>query len=118
MSWTLRSTYEWAQHAVVARQLGMTEGDLERVRRGPQDPAWSPFEAAVLAVTDGLLADGHVDDELWNVLAERLDEAALMDLVFTVGGYATLAMLFNAADLPLDPDLDPADIADFPDPPR
>ena len=37
-----------------------------------------------------------VDDGTWTELAESYDVHQLMDIVFTVGGYSTLAMAFNA----------------------
>jgi alkylhydroperoxidase family enzyme len=111
LSWHYRSPYEWGQHVLVAEQLGMTRAEIERVIDGPEAAGWSSFEAAVLGATDQLLTDGDVDDATWEVLAGELDEPALLDLVFTVGGYATLAMAFNASRLALDPDLEgfPAD---------
>jgi hypothetical protein len=37
-----------------------------------------------------------VSASTWSQLAASLDERQLMDLVFTVGAYALLAMAFNA----------------------
>lgn len=105
ISWQFGSAYEWAQHVLAARQCGFTEEEIARVRLGADSPEWSAYDAALLRATDTLLDDGRIDDDTWQVLAESLDEAALLDLVFTVGGYATLAMVFNAVRLPLDPDL-------------
>lgn len=106
ISWQLRSEYEWGQHVPVARECGISDEEIGRITEGPGAHGWSAFDRAALRATDGLLADGRIDDESWAVLADSLDDAALLDLVFTVGGYATVAMVFNAAHLPLDPDIE------------
>lgn len=111
VSHRLGSDYEWAQHVPVALECGMTADEIGRVRL--DDVAdWSPFEAAVLGAVDGLLRDGHIDDGDWAALAGRLDERELLDLVFTIGGYATIGMVFNSAGLAMDPDI--VRYADFP----
>ncbi len=105
ISWQLNSPYEWGQHVPVAREVGMTDAEIDRVIAGPEADGWSRFDAAILRSVDGLLADGQIGDADWGVLAEALDEADLLEFVFTVGAYTTLGMVFNAAQLPLDPDL-------------
>lgn len=106
LAWVLRSEYEWGQHAPVARECGLSDADLDRIIAGPDADGWSILDAAALRATDGLLASGEIDDASWATLAEHFDEAALLDFVFTVGGYATVAMVFNAAGLPLDADIE------------
>lgn len=105
VAWNLGSPYEWGQHVPVALECGLAEADIARIPQGPVD-GWSDLDRALLDATDGLLTDGQVPDESWTVLAEAFDEQTLLDLVFTIGGYATLAMAFNAARLPLDPDIE------------
>lgn len=105
IAWQLRSDYEWGQHVPVAHDVGLGDEDLRRIMAGPDADGWSAFDAAALRATDGLLADGGIDDESWQVLSATLDDAAMIDFVLTVGGYATIAMLFNAAGLALDADL-------------
>ena len=102
VSHRLGSPYEWGQHVPVALACGITPDEIDRVALGPGADGWSAVDAAVLAATDGLLRDGDIDEATWAVLADAFDEPTLLDLVFTVGGYATLAMAFNAARLPLD----------------
>lgn len=106
VSWLLRSEYEWGQHTVVARQCGITDDEIDRIREGPDTPGWSTLDRAVVAATDALVTSGTLDDAEWAELAEHYDDEAVLDFVFTVGAYATLAMAFNVARLPLDEGLD------------
>ena len=54
---------------------------------------------------DELVIDAQISDETWAVLAGELDQHQLMDLVFTVGNYDLLAMVFLSFGVPVDTDL-------------
>ena len=84
--------YEWEHHASMAKRLGITEDEIEAVRRGE---ASDEFERAVLTGVDELEEESQLSDETWAALGERLDDRQRMDYIFTVGCYATLAMAFN-----------------------
>ena len=100
-----QSDYEWEQHAVLAGDAGLDADDIARIAEGPQAPGWSAVDAAMLSAVDELVRDGMVGDTTWRVLAGELDEQQLMDLVFTVGAYETLAMAFRSFGVELDDDL-------------
>jgi len=51
----------------------------------------------------------RIADTTWNELAVHLDAAQLMDVIFTVGAYDTLAMFIRSVDMELDDDLRPPD---------
>jgi AhpD family alkylhydroperoxidase len=86
------SAFERAQHEEIARREGIDDADIARVAEGADAPGWSPADAALLRGTDELLSTWAVSDATWDQLASDLDEHQLMDLVFTVGNYALLAM--------------------------
>ncbi len=98
------STYEWAQHAVLAEDAGLDRDEVARIAEGPE-AGWSGLEHAMLQAVDELVADAKIADGTWTVLAAELDEHQLMDLVFTVGAYDALAMAFRSFGVPLDDDL-------------
>src|SRR6201993_1479777 len=85
--------YEWEHHASMAKRLGITEDEIEAVRRGE---ASDEFERAVLTGVDELEEESQLSDETWAALGARLDDRQRMDYIFTVGCYATLAMAFNS----------------------
>ena len=100
-----KCAYEWAQHVIVARDVGLTDDEIARVTLGPDAPFWDPSEAALIRAVDELVADGAIGDETWGLLAAELDTQQLMDLIFTVGAYDALAMLMLSFRLELDDDL-------------
>lgn len=97
--------YEWAQHAVLADDAGISLEELERIRTGSDATGWAPLDAALLAAADELVGDARIAEPTWAVLAAELDTQQLMDLVFTVGAYDLLAMAFRTFDVELDTDL-------------
>lgn len=99
------SGYEWAQHAVLAGDVGLNEDDIARIVEGGDAVGWSALDAALLHAVDELLADALVTDTTWKQLAAELDDQQLMDVVFTVGAYDLLAMAFRSFGVQLDDDL-------------
>ena len=97
--------YEWAQHVVLARDAGLTDEEIERVRAGSGADGWSPLQAALLDAADELVRDARVSPDTWSTLRDALDTQQLLDVVFTVGTYDTLAMAFRTFELELDDDL-------------
>ncbi len=100
-----RCAYEWAQHAILAGDVGLSAEEIERVAEGPDAPGWSTLERTMLVAVDELVADATVSDTTWAALAAELDEQQLMDLVFTVGAYEVLAMALRSFGVALDADL-------------
>ncbi len=88
--------FERAQHEVIARREGIDEEAIARTVEGPDAAGWSAEDAALLRATDELLTGWTITDPTWAALAAVLDERQLMDLVFTVGSYALLAMALNS----------------------
>jgi alkylhydroperoxidase family enzyme len=101
------AAYEWAQHVVIAGDVGITPEEIDRVKIGAGADGWTPFEAALLAAVDELVADARISDATYATLATELDTKQLTDLVFTVGAYDVLAMAMRTFDVELDEDLQP-----------
>jgi AhpD family alkylhydroperoxidase len=97
--------YEWAQHAVLGRDAGLSPEEIARVAESPDAPEWSALERSMLAAVDELIADATISDATWTALAAELDEQQLMDLVFTIGAYEVLAMALRSFGVELDEDL-------------
>ena len=84
--------YEWAQHVILGERAGLTAEEIARIRTEPDAAEWKPLERAMLAAVGELLTDGSIADSTWATLSAELAENELMDLVFTVGTYAMVAM--------------------------
>lgn len=92
-------TYEWEHHVELAEAEGLTTADIEAVRRGEAADA---LDRLVLTAVDELDATSNLTDQTWDALGEHLSDRQRMDLVFTVGTYAMLAMAFNTFGVQLE----------------
>jgi alkylhydroperoxidase family enzyme len=99
-----KSTYNWAEHVLIARRSGLNDDDIARVAYGPDAPYWDPLEAALLRSVDELVADGVVSDETWAMLAQHLEPRQLLDLIFLVGAYETVGWMARSFALDMDVD--------------
>ncbi|WP_189034582.1 carboxymuconolactone decarboxylase family protein [Nocardia rhizosphaerihabitans] len=104
VAWRSRSDYEWAQHVRIAKGLGVTDEQVEAVRRGPQAPVWSLMQRSLMAMTDQLLDQHRVDDTTWAQLERHFDKRQLLELLFVAGSYLCLAMVLNSVALQPDPE--------------
>ncbi|MCY3910604.1 MAG: carboxymuconolactone decarboxylase family protein [bacterium] len=105
VAWRRRSEYEWVQHAASALEVGLADEEIDRTAVDSID-GWAPQDALVLRAVDELHHDHTWSDGTWSELAEAFDTRQVMDLLFTIGAYDTLAVAFNCFDLPLDPELE------------
>lgn len=96
-AWLYRSDYEWTKHVAKAKRYGVTDGEIEAIRDGSFGGTLSRLERHALRATDQLHANVAIDDPTWNALAAELSEKQMLDLLFTVGSYAMLAMVLNGA---------------------
>ena len=96
VAWNTRTRYEWDHHVRLGREAGLSIGEIERVADGPDAEGWTGRQAALLAATDELHADGRLGDATWDALASHLDERLLIEFCFLVGHYQMLAMTISS----------------------
>jgi len=103
--WLCRAEYEWGQHAVLARRVGIADEEIARVKRGPEAEGWTELEAAVLRAADELHSDACITDETWAVLAAHLDERQLIEVPMLVGQYHIVSFTLNTLGIQREPGL-------------
>jgi alkylhydroperoxidase family enzyme len=111
ISWLRRAEYEFVQHVVLARRAGVTDAEIERVTHGPDASGWEPVDAEVLRAVDELHAHACIQQSTLSCLAKHFDRCQLMDLIFAVGCYDLLAMVFNTFEVQLESGVEPLDPA-------
>lgn len=103
VAWLRQSEYEWAQHVIIGKRVGLTDDEIKQVCLGSDEPAWAPIDRLLIEAVDELHEAACISDQTWEGLAAHLDLQQMMELVFTVGAYDMLAMAFNSFGLVLDP---------------
>jgi 4-carboxymuconolactone decarboxylase len=96
IGWLCQSDYEFGQHARIALGIGITQAELLAITQGPTDPAWGPFERALLQGVDELHSEAFLSDASWAALSHEYSVEQMMDYVFTVGQYNLVSMALNS----------------------
>jgi 4-carboxymuconolactone decarboxylase len=102
IGWLCQAEYEWGQHAVIGRQVGLSDEEIRRVIAGPDAPGWTALEAAVLRAADELHENSVIGDATWKELSQHYGVEQLMDLVFAIGQYTMVSMVLNSLGVQLD----------------
>ena len=106
IGWLCQSGYEWGQHVLVGRSVGLTDEEIICIKEGAGSIAWSEHEKLIITAADELHADAFLTDETWAGLTETYDTRQMMDLVFTCGQYNLVSMALNSFGVQLDDDID------------
>ncbi len=102
IGWLCQAEYEWAQHVVIGKNAGLTDGEISDIKEGPAAPAWSEQDRLLLQATDELHKDAIISDKTWNALSKTYDRHQMMDIVFTVGQYNLVSMALKSFGVQLD----------------
>jgi alkylhydroperoxidase family enzyme len=101
IGWLCQAPYEWGEHVLVAKRIGIGSEDIERITVGSQAPGWSEHEQAILLATEELHEHSMISDETWATLSKTFDEKQLIELPVVVGQYQTVAYYQNSLRLRL-----------------
>lgn len=101
LAWLSRAPYEWGEHVDISKRYGVTEAEVERVTQGSSAVGWSAHDAAILRGTEELLGDHAISDETWTILAQRWDEAQLIEFPMMVGQYVATGYVQNSLRMAL-----------------
>jgi alkylhydroperoxidase family enzyme len=111
ISWLRRAEYEFVQHVVLGLRAGLSQAEIDRIQQGPDAPGWDPADADLVRAVDELHADACISDTTWTRLSSQFNEQQLIDIVFAVGCYDLLAMVFKTFGVQLEPGVEPLDPA-------
>lgn len=90
------SRYEWAQHARLARTVGVDGGEIAALRGELDEHPWSAEDRLLLQAADELHTTSTLSDQTWSALAARYDERQLIELPMLVGHYHMVAFALNS----------------------
>jgi 4-carboxymuconolactone decarboxylase len=105
VAWSRGCVYMWSSHLRMSLRIGLTEADFEALKRDPREAHWAEFEKRLVMATDELIEHSDLAHDSWQALSEQLDTQQLIDFLFTVGTYISLALVFNAMRIEREPEL-------------
>jgi len=108
-AWAIKAGYVWSRHIAYAHKAGLTDEEIEALKRPADARGWHAADAALIAATDALVADFFIPDDVWARLSTHFDDRQCMDVIFCCGHFCMLGMFLNTAGVPIDKDvaLDP-----------
>jgi 4-carboxymuconolactone decarboxylase len=95
-AWKCGADFMWAMHTEIGLKCDLTQEEIDRVGAGPDDPAWTAAEAAVLRSMDELNDYSRIADSTWTILAGTYDNRQLIELITLAGSYHVMAYLMGA----------------------
>jgi len=101
-AWRCRSVYEWGRHLEIGRDAGLSDAEMDALKRELPAHAWAESDAALIEAVDALLAKFFIPDEIWLKLERHWAEQQCIDVMMTVGMYTLMGMFLNAARVPLE----------------
>jgi alkylhydroperoxidase family enzyme len=93
------SDYEWYAHSRVAREVGVSEAELQSVRERAIAPGLADAEEAALRLATALLRDRRVGGDLYDAVVAHHGPAGLVEICTVVGYYQLLAGMLAAVDV-------------------
>lgn len=101
-AWRTAAEYEWGQHTLIGRQVGLTESEIQELMTPALVGRWSDHERSVVDGVDELCVDDKITRETWIGLGAEWAEPELVEFTLLVGYYRMLAGLMNSAEIELD----------------
>ncbi len=101
IGWLCQAPYEWGEHVHVAKSVGISSEEIERITQGSDAPGWSEHDQAILRAAEELRENALISDTTWATLAKTLNDQQLIELPIVIGQYQTVAYYQNSLGLRL-----------------
>jgi 4-carboxymuconolactone decarboxylase len=100
VGWNCHSVYEFGQHTLFGRSVGLTDDEIARIAGAPGE--WAANDAALIAFADELCTTNDITDQTWSALSARFGDADLVELLLLAGYYRMVSGLLNSAGVELE----------------
>ena len=103
IGWLRQCEYEYIQHVILGKRAGLLDDEIARTQIGPDADGWAAQDATLMRVADELNADARIGDSTMTELSTNYSPQQIMDMIFLVGCYETVAMAIKSFNIPLEP---------------
>jgi len=97
-----RAPYEFAQHAPVALEEGVTQAQLDALPDWKASPLFSPREREVLAYAEAMTLAVQVPPATFAAVQASLGNRELVELTATVAGYNMVSRFLEALQIDIE----------------
>jgi len=96
------SEYEWAQHAPLALEVGLTKEQVDTISDWQNSPEFNEEERTILQFTNEVTQNVKVTDQTFNELKKFFNDQLIVELTLTAGYYAMLARVLVALQVEIE----------------
>jgi len=94
--------YEWRHHVKRGLMAGLSQAEIDRVRKGAGATGWRADEAVLLTAADHCHGNLCIEGQTLEKLHRHFSAQQQLDILVTVGMYMTLAMIIKTWDVPME----------------
>ena len=99
----IKSQYEFAAHARLAREAGVSEDTIKIIAQGKAPQGLSGDEEILVRYALELLQDRKISDRTFNAVKNKWGDQGVVDLTVLIGHYLLVAQILTAFDVELAP---------------
>ncbi len=98
------AVYEFGQHTIIGHEAGLIEDEIAALASATclDDHPWNDTDRDLIQMVDELCDDDRVSELTFARLAQRWNEAELVELVICAGFYRLVSGFLNTMAVPLD----------------
>jgi 4-carboxymuconolactone decarboxylase len=101
-----RCNYVWKHHVPVAMEFEVTQEELTMVRKFPLPAGFSTREETLLILTDHMVNDRDLADEIYGKYGRELKDSELVDLISLISQYVLFTLMNNVLRVEVESSLD------------
>ncbi len=102
MGWNCQAVYEFGQHTLFGRSVGLRDEEIWLVTRPLSEGSWAPADRAVLQLADDLYTDDCVSDATWTEACHHFTPSEVVEFIAAAGCYRMVSGLLNSCGVALD----------------
>ena len=96
--------YEWAQHAQLARSVGVSDEAIEAIRSDEPEGVLTADELLVRRAADEISRDVRLSDEALQLLIDRYEERGACSIILCIAYYNMLSRFLESTRVPIEPE--------------
>ena len=96
------SRYEWYQHEIIARQVGVSEQQIEALRLDQDPSLFNDQERAILRYTEEITTNVKASAKAFEELSQFLSHQELVELTLTIGFYNMVAQFLENTEVEIE----------------
>ena len=93
------AAYEFDAHAPVAMQAGVTQAQIDALKKGETPAGLTERDRAVLDYTDAMTRTITVPDAVFAAVRRHFNERLMVELTLTIGGYNLVSRFLVAMQI-------------------